>query len=189
VVVDTLIDAIRAPYGALMAVMGVCGLRWGEAVALRRKHVDGLRRRLIVEESLAEINGTLIFGDTKSHARRSVPVSPRVMALLDVALAGKGRDALVFTAAEGGPVRYRNFLSRVWHPLLERLELPQVGVHVLRHSAAARIISVGGSHKTLQTVLGHRSAAFSLTVYGHLFDADLDALADRLDTPTERKAL
>jgi hypothetical protein len=37
----------------------------------------------------------------------------------------------------------------------------------------------------LQTVLGRRSAAFSLTVYGHLFDADLNALADRLD---ERKA-
>jgi integrase len=60
-----------------------------------------------------------------------------------------------------------------------------VGVHVLRHSAAARIVGAGGSAKTLQTVLGHRSASFSLTVYGHLFDADLDALAERLD---ERKA-
>lgn len=58
---------------------------------------------------------------------------------------------------------------------------PAVGVHVLRHSAAARVIGAGGSAKTLQAVLGHRSAAFSLTVYGHLFDADLDALADRLD--------
>jgi hypothetical protein len=36
--------------------------------------------------------------------------------------------------------------------------------------------------------LGHRSAAFSLTVYGHLFDADLDPLADRLDVMTERNA-
>ncbi len=45
----------------------------------------------------------------------------------------------------------------------------------------ARLIQAGASHKTLQTVLGHRSAAFSLTVYGHLFDSDLDALAERLD--------
>ena len=30
-------------------------------------------------------------------------------------------------------------------------------------------------------VLGHGSATFSLTVYGHLFDDDLDALAGRLD--------
>ena len=29
-------------------------------------------------------------------------------------------------------------------------------------------------------MLGHASAAFTLTVYGHLFDADLDDIADRL---------
>jgi hypothetical protein len=30
-------------------------------------------------------------------------------------------------------------------------------------------------------VLGHASAAFTLTVYGHIFDADLDDLAERLE--------
>jgi hypothetical protein len=33
--------------------------------------------------------------------------------------------------------------------------------------------------------MGHASAAFSLTVYGHLFDADLEALAERLDGQKE----
>jgi len=33
----------------------------------------------------------------------------------------------------------------------------------------------------VQSILGHRSAAFTLTVYGHLFDADLDDLAAKLD--------
>ncbi len=27
----------------------------------------------------------------------------------------------------------------------------------------------------MQTILGHASAAFTLTVYGHMFDEDLDA--------------
>jgi integrase len=185
-VVDAIAEAIGAPYSALVAVMGVCGLRWGEAAALRRRHVDALRRRLLVEESLAEISGRLVFGPTKSHTRRSVPLSPVVMARLNESLAGKGTGALVFTAPEGGPLRYQNFLSRRWHPTLERLGLPVVGVHVLRHSAAARMIERGADAKTLQKILGHRSAAFSLTVYGHLFDADLDALAARLDD--DRKA-
>lgn len=147
-----------------------------------------LRRRLLVEESLAEISGRLVFGSTKSHARRSVPVSPRVMTMLGAVLEDKSRDGLVFTAPKGGPLRYQNFLARVWHPMLTELGLPVVGVHVLRHSAAARIVAAGGSAKTLQTVLGDCSTAFSLTVYGHLFDNDLDALADRLDTPSEREA-
>ena len=82
---------------------------------------------------------------------------------------------------QGGPLRYRYFLMRVWRPALARLELPAVGIHVLRHSAAARKIQAGASAKMLQTTLGHRSAAFSLTTYGHLIDADLDVLAERLD--------
>jgi site-specific recombinase XerD len=43
------------------------------------------------------------------------------------------------------------------------------------------MISAGANAKAVQTVLGHRSAAFTLTVYGHMYDADLDDLADRLD--------
>jgi integrase len=66
-------------------------------------------------------------------------------------------------------------------PVLARLELESVGIHTLRHSAAAALISAGASPEALQAMLGHSSAGFSLTRYGHLFDADLDALAARLD--------
>ena len=117
-VVDAIAKAVGAPYDVLVSVLGICGLRWGEAAALRHRHVDALRRRLLIEESLAEISGQLIFGTPKSHARRSVPVSPRVMAMLVAALENKGRDELVFTAPKGGPLRYQNFLGRVWHPVL-----------------------------------------------------------------------
>jgi integrase len=75
----------------------------------------------------------------------------------------------------------------VWHSTLTGLELPVAGIHVLRYSAAARMIKARASPKTLQTVLGHRSGSFSLTVYGHLFDADLDALADELDVTNIRR--
>jgi integrase len=43
------------------------------------------------------------------------------------------------------------------------------------------MIQSGATPKTVQTVLGHASAAFTLTVYGHIFDADLDDLAARLE--------
>jgi integrase len=84
-------------------------------------------------------------------------------------------------------LRYRYFYMRLWKPTLERLGLPPAGVHVLRHSAAARLIGAGASAKAVQSILGHRSAAFTLTVYGHLLEADPDELASRLDL-SERKA-
>jgi len=43
------------------------------------------------------------------------------------------------------------------------------------------MIQASASPKPVQTVLGHRSAAFTLTVYAHLFDTDLDELAARLE--------
>jgi integrase len=163
-VVEKISETLGEPYGVLVAVLGTVGLRWGEAAALRGRHVDRLRRRLIVEDSLAEIAGHLVFGTTKSHARRRVPLPTSLLTRIPIVPA----DALVFTAPKGGALHYRDFLGRVWHPALAELELPKCGLHVLRHSAAARIVAAGGSPKTLQTVLGHRSAAFSLTVYARI---------------------
>jgi integrase len=90
-------------------------------------------------------------------------------------------DALLFTSPKGKPLRYGNFMRTVWKPALVELGLPDVGIHVLRHSAAAALIRTGASPTAVQRILGHRSAAFTLTVYGHIFEADLDVVAENLD--------
>jgi len=51
----------------------------------------------------------------------------------------------------------------------------------MRHLAAARMIGAGWSAKAVQSVLGHASAAFTSTVYGHLVESDLDDLAAALE--------
>lgn len=89
-------------------------------------------------------------------------------------------DALLFTSPAGATLRNSAFRHRVWRPALLSLGVPTVGIHVLRHSAAAALIRSGASPKAVQTILGHRSAAFTMTVYGHIFDADLDDIAARL---------
>jgi integrase len=182
--IEQIAEAMPEPYDLLVRVLGKLGLRWGEAAALRRRNVDLLRRRLRVEESLAEVGGRLSVGPTKSHATRSVPLTPSLAKAFERHLTlhvGAAPDASVFTGPQGGPLRHSAFYSRLWRPMLRRLELPVVGIHVTRHSAAAGMISAGATPKAVQSVMGHASAAFSLTVYGHLFDADLDALAERLD--------
>jgi integrase len=175
--------AMPEPYDLLVRVLGTLGLRWGEAAGLQRRHVDLLRRRLRVEQSLAEVAGKIKVGTTKSHAHRSVPLPTSLAKALEQHLdehVGTSSNAWVFSAG-GHPLRHSNFYNRLWCPTLKALGLPHVGVHVTRHSAAAAMISAGANAKAVQTVLGHRSAAFTLTVYGHMYDADLDDLADRLD--------
>jgi integrase len=182
--IDRIVRAMPEPYDLLVRVLGTLGLRFGEAAALRRRNVDPLRRRLRIEESLAEVRGRISAGPTKSHQTRSVAVPPSLAAALEDHLAQRvaaDPDHLVFTGPKGAPLRYSAFYHRLWRPTLRRLGLPAVGIHVTRHSAAAAMISAGATPKAVQAVMGHASAAFTLTVYGHLFDADLDALAERLD--------
>lgn len=186
--IDALIAETPEQYRAFIALQGVVGLRFGEGAALRRRHVNLLRRRVRVEESLAEISGDLIFGDTKSHAIRSVPLPPSLVELLARHMESVpfDQDALLFTSSRGLPLRYSRFRPTVWMPLLAHVGVPHVPMHTLRHSAAARMIQAGWSAKAVQTVLGHANAGFTLTVYGHLFDDDLDVLAESLDGSSER---
>jgi integrase len=53
--------------------------------------------------------------------------------------------------------------------------------HELRHTAASLAISAGATIKSVQRILGHASAAMTLDRYGHLFEDDLDEVAERLD--------
>ena len=52
--------------------------------------------------------------------------------------------------------------------------------HELRHTAASLMISSGAHVKTIQRQLGHKDAAMTLNQYGHLFDDDLDVVADAM---------
>lgn len=182
-VVERIASEMRPPYDLLVRILGQLGPRFGEAAALRRSSVDLLRRRLLIAESLAEVNGRQMFGPTKTHATRRVPLTASLAAALEDLLEEipADPDALVFTSPKGAALRHSLFRSRFWLPALRRAGLPPIGLHVLRHSAAAGMIRAGASAKTVQTVLGHASAAFTLTVYGHIFDADLDDLAARLE--------
>jgi len=172
------------PYDLLVRLLGTTGLRWGEGVALRRKSVDLFGRRLHISESLAEVGGEVIFGSTKSHAERTVPLTATLTVSLKAHLGGR-RDsdlnALVFESAKGHPIRYANFRREIWMPALRSARVPKIGLHVLRHSAAAAMIRAGASPKALQIILGHQSAGFTLSVYGHVFEQDMTELAERLD--------
>lgn len=64
--------AAAAPgYETLMLLLACAGLRWGEVSALRVRHLDMLRRRMLIEE-----NAVLVRASTRS-ARRSTAAPAR----------------------------------------------------------------------------------------------------------------
>jgi len=164
--------------GVLVKLLSYAGLRWGEAVALRPGNVDALRRLVRVRESATLVNGEPVWGTPKSHRARTV-VIPRFLTeelapLLD-------DEGLVFTSPVGAALRSPNFLRRTWQPPVAECDLSDLVPDDLRHTAASLAISVGASVKAVQRMLGHNSAQITLGRYSHLFDDDLETLAERMD--------
>jgi integrase len=167
------------------------GLRWGEAVALRRRHCDLLRSQLLIEESVAEVAGKIVFGDTKTHQRRSVFLPPAALDRLAEHLAERddpSPDALVFTSPRGEVVRYSNFARRVWKPALAAAGIDHYGTHIGRHTSATLLLAAGADAKDVQAHLGHKDAAMTLNVYCAPYDGKRAELAARLGTAWEAVA-
>jgi integrase len=64
------IPEVGGQYRTLVLVLAFCGLRWGEVAGLKVKRLDLLRRRLVVAETLSEVNSHLVWGTPKNHQAR-----------------------------------------------------------------------------------------------------------------------
>jgi integrase len=167
----------------LVLVLGYCGLRLGEATALRVGDVDVSARRIRVRRSVTPVRKTgLVEGPTKNHSSRVVPVPVFVARLLATEIDGRPADALVFESARGGgyltPAQARYAFTKATAAVDG---CQGVRIHDLRHTCASLAISSRANIKVVQRLLGHKTATLTLDRYGHLFPDDLGAVADAFD--------
>jgi integrase len=187
--VDRLLASVPAIADqALIAVLAYGGLRWGEAVALRRGRVDVLARRLRIVEAATEVGGKLVFGEPKTHRRRTVQLPGFVAEFIGRHLEDRPADpeACVWAAARGGPLRYTAYRSRVWNRAVRDAGLDGLTPHDLRHSCASLMRAAGADVSQIQAQLGHRSPVVTLSVYTHLFEDAFDPVMDALDDQHRR---
>ena len=158
--VDRFVEAVETYADrSLILVLAYGGLRWGEAVALRRERVDMLRRRLHITEASTEVSGRLVFGEPKTHRRRTVQLPTFVAESMGRHLQDRPTDgdAFVWVAPKGGPLRYNPYRRRVWDKATRQAGLDGVTPHVLRHSCASLMRAAGADVKQIQQQLGHRT--------------------------------
>jgi len=183
--VERIAEAVPDRYRVLVLVLGYCGLRIGEAAALRVSDVDFLRRSIAVTRASSEVGSTLVVGPTKTRRFRVVDVPSSVITELSghVQAFPPGPSGLLFTNRNRDPIRQSNFNRKVWGPALLRAKIaePLPRVHDLRHTAAALSVAVGAHPKEIQSLLGHASIGMTLDTYGHTFEGASRRLAERLD--------
>jgi integrase len=183
--VERLAEAMPARYRALVLVGAYAGLRWGEAVGLRRQDIDLQRSRIRVTHTAVELRGLITLDNPPKTTRsvRSVPVARSVMLRIGEHLesfVGESSSDLVFTAPAGGPL-FRSFGQTVLRRAVVDSGLDDLTFHSLRHSFVAILVAAGCNVREVSEWAGHNSVAFTLTRYGGLFDDGTDAAVDRLD--------
>jgi integrase len=169
----------RVLYPIAVVALGT-GMRRGELCGLRWRDVDLDGGSLRVEQSLEQTRAGLRFKAPKSaRSRRSISLSPAVVAELRVhwkaqqeqrLALGLGRtppDGLVFSTWEGKP-RQPDKLSTDFSTTMNKIGLPRITLHSLRHTHASQLITGGMDILTVSRRLGHGSPAITLNVYGHL---------------------
>jgi integrase/recombinase XerD len=129
-----------------------CGLRAGEVVRLKVKHIDSAQRIIRVEQS-------------KGRKDRNVMLSPETLDLLRQWWKARPSRSEAGTSMEerwlfpgnrrGKPMTTRQ-LSRLFHEAADAAGIKKaVTLHALRHSFATHLLERGTDIRIIQALLGH----------------------------------
>lgn len=156
------------------------GMRQGELLGLRWRDVDLVEGRASIQQTFYRLGRQELFKEPKTPgARRTIPLPTVVVD--ELASLKVGQDyarlqlgngytdlGLVFCQPNGKPLRANNIVRRDFRKVIERVGLPVMRFHDLRHSHASHLLKQGTNAKVVQERLGHSSTAFTLSVYGHV---------------------
>jgi integrase len=186
------------PLGPLYATAATTGLRLGELLGLSWPDVelDGPRPSLTVRRSLAkaEAKNAYTLAEPKTNrSRRTIELGSTVVRALKRQKARQAADKLaigpdlwqnvdqlIFTDEAGRPL-HPWAVSKGFAAALERLGLPHVRFHDLRHGVASLLLAQGVPLRLVSEQLGHSSIAITGDIYSHIDREQKRAAADALE--------
>ncbi len=192
--VPVLLDALSgSAHYVYFCVLLYCGLRRGEALALKWKNVDLLGAEIQVVETLYRLHDrTWVVKEPKTkNSRRQVALPASLAVLLRKYHEDKeefyrtcGRvlndEDYVFSRPDGSPVD-PDVVTQYFTKTLKRAGLPHIRLHDLRHTHATLMLKAGIHPKIVSERLGHASIAITLDTYSHVLPGLQEAAAEKFD--------
>ena len=150
------------------------GLRIGEICALKWSDIDVADGTITVQRTIERIyvvegekkHTQLVINTPKTvNSCREIPMSKELLAMVKPMKKVVNGDFYVLTNEDKPtePRTYRNYYNR----LMEKLDIPKLKYHGLRHSFATRCIEAGCDYKTVSVLLGHSNISTTLNLYVH----------------------
>lgn len=160
------------PKKVLFTVAIFTGLRQAELIALTWDCVDFDNGSIYIYRQIVkdkEDKG-YSFSSLKNSKPRKIYPAPAVMNLLKVHRPKNFRnDDFIFQSSKGKHYTHAAIYNS-FKKVVRRIGCPNMRFHDLRHTYAVLSLQAGDDIKTLQSNMGHHSAAFTLNVYGHCQD-------------------
>lgn len=172
-----------------------CGLRRGEAVALRWTDIDFTTRRIEIQQQIIQDGWDVITEPTtKSDAgdRAVIATRPLLRALAKLKLrqdahaeackaAGEpwANSGLVFVGDDGSPIHPQTATDEFKH-LTISADLPPIRLHDGRHGAATQALAAGVEMKVVSELLGHSSTTITADTYSSVLDELKRDAADKI---------
>jgi len=162
-------------------VMGLCGARWGELVALKVSDVNFNTGKLSITKTMEEIDGHLYEKDsTKTNESREVEIIDFLMRRAPKWVEGKLPTDPLFTTPEGTILRRSNFGRRIFHPALTKAQVPQMRVHDLRWTFVTLCSSLGIKQNVIRKMTGH-TTDYMTAAYTKVFKEDMGKEMEKLN--------
>jgi integrase len=154
------------------------GCRFGELTGARWTDVDYQPGTLTIRRNLQRIKGKWVFSEPKTRAgQRTIALPPEAVVTLrhQKALQAEWRlkigdgwhdNGLVFTSLTGQPLE-PSAVTRGTQRACERLGLPYLTPHQLRHLHATLLLAEGVPIPAVSARLGHATPSITMSVYAH----------------------
>ncbi|HEY5273482.1 MAG TPA: tyrosine-type recombinase/integrase [Acidimicrobiales bacterium] len=184
--VAAIAGAMTDRYRAMVFLGSYCSLRFGELAGLRRRRVDLLHRRLILDPEIGNAvglrGGVVSFRPPKADSARTVAIPAGLIEILEHHLehfVGADSDALVFTTPAGDPLHRAKF-RKPWAAALAGAGIAPIHFHDLRGSGATWAATSGATLRELMARLGHSTAVMAIR-YQHATEERDQEIANCLD--------
>jgi integrase len=157
----------------------VLGLRWCDAHLDAKDNKGKPDPHLRVTQNMTCVKGKAIPKEPKTaSSRRRISLPSMTVEALRKHKAeqatvrlqlGLGRDpnGLLFTDYKGDPI-IPSTLSRRFSRTVEKLDIPPISIHGLRHSHITQLLMEGVPIKVVSERAGHSSIVMTLDKYGHV---------------------
>ncbi len=172
-----LMDFTKANFNFMNLGIYMClssGMRIGEVCALTWEDIDvessviyirkTIQRIYLVEDGKSRTELIIDTPKTK-NAIREIPMTAELMKIIKPLKKVVNVNFYVLSNSSRPvePRKYRSYYSKV----INKLNLPHLKFHGLRHSFATRCIEGGCDYKTVSVLLGHSNISTTLNLYVH----------------------